>query len=491
MSTLLVIDDDRSVHYIVNEAFARTSMEIWTARDVRAGLELVKKAPDLVLLDIVLPDVSGLEAFSRIQAIDAKLPVIFITGLSGSDTAIEAMKLGAYDYLLKPLDLPKLRDLVERALEIRRMMNVPVELPREESGSQAGDLLIGRSLPMQAVYKAIGRIAPQNVPVLIHGESGTGKELVARAIYHHSKRAGNRFLAVNCAALPGSELESELFGHEKGASKREEHRPIGKLEQCSEGTLFLDEVDGMSPLVQNKLLRVLQEHEFERVGGSERIHTDVRILAATNRDLKKMVEQETFREDLYYRLHGFTIEVPPLRQRDGDLLLLVQHNLARLNRDSGRNVHSVSPEALDLLMRYPWPGNVRELESAIHQALLRTSGTVILPEFLAEAIRDYNPAAPQVESAADPSSDLAQWVDDCLGSRSQDIYSEVMEMTERYVLTRVLRSTDGNQSQAAKLLGITRGSLRSKIRSLGINLRAAITINGAAAVSNGYDAEAI
>ena len=491
MSTILVIDDDRSVHYIVNEAFARTSMEIWTARDVSAGLELVKKRPDIVLLDIVLPDISGLEAFAQIQAIDAKLPVIFITGLGDSETAIEAMKLGAYDYLLKPLDMPKLRELVERALEIRRLMNVPVELPAEESVAPSGDLLIGRSLPMQAVYKAIGRVAPQNVPVLIHGESGTGKELIARAIYHHSKRADGRFLAVTCAALPVAELEGELFGTEKDASIRPEQRRIGKFEQCSGGTIFLDEVDGMSPLVQNKVMRVLQDQEFERVGGSEKIRTDVRILAATCRDLKKMVADGTFREDLYYRLHGFTIEVPPLRDRNGDLSLLVQHYLARLNHACGRGVHAISPEALDLLMRYPWPGNVRELETVIHQALLQTNGTVILPEFLPEGIRDYNSALPLAEPSDDPSCDLQQWVDHCLQNRSSEIYSEIMEMTERYLLTRVLRATDGNQSQAAKLLGITRGSLRSKIRALGINLRAAVTVNGSAADSNGYDAEVI
>jgi two-component system nitrogen regulation response regulator GlnG len=417
--------------------------------------------------------------------------VIFITGLSGSETAIEAMKLGAYDYLLKPLDMPKLRELVERALEIRRLMNVPVELPREEAGAQAGDQLIGRSLVMQEVYKAIGRVAPQNVPVLIHGESGTGKKLVARAIYHHSRRADQRFLAVNCAAIPAGELESELFGNEKSAASGAEQRRIGKFEQCSGGTIFLDEVDGMSPLVQNKVLRFLQDHEFERVGGSEKIRADVRVLAATNRDLKKMVADGSFREDLYYRLHGFTIEVPPLRERNGDLPLLIQHNLTRLNRDSGRNVHAVAPESLELLTRYPWPGNVRELETVIHQALVRTNGTVILPEFLPESIQDYNGAEPLAIPSDDPSCDLQHWVDHCLQNRSQDTYSEIMDMTERYLLTRVLRATDGNQSQAAKLLGITRGSLRSKIRSLGINLRAAVTIDGAAVTSNGYDGDAI
>jgi two-component system nitrogen regulation response regulator GlnG len=476
MSKLLVIDDDRSVHCMVSEAFERSPVDVWAARNVEEGLELVKKGPDLVLLYIVMPDVSGLEAARQIHALDAKLPMIFITGRGTSDTAIEAMKLGAYDYLLKPLDLPKLRELVDRALEIRRFMNVPVQLPREEHAVLGGDQLVGRSPSMQAVYKSIGRVAPQNVTVLIHGESGTGKELVARAIYHHSDRAGERFLAVNCAAIPEALLESELFGHEKGSFTSADHRRIGKFEQCSGGTIFLDEVGDMSPLVQSKVLRVLQEQKFERVGGAQTIQTDVRIITATNRDLKKMVSDGDFREDLYYRLNGFTIEVPPLRERGDDLLLLLQHCLERFNRELGKDVHGVAPEALDFLMRYPWPGNVRELEAVVRQSLLQTTGNVILPEFLPDVVRKDVTAEAVVGPSDEPASDLRGWVEGRLRNQSRDMYSEVIQLTERYLLTIVLRATGGNQSQAAKLLGITRGSLRSKIRGLGINLGASITV---------------
>jgi two-component system nitrogen regulation response regulator GlnG len=484
MSKLLVIDDDRSVHCMVSEAFERTPVDVWAARNVEEGLELVKQGPDLVLLDIVMPDVSGLEAARQIQALDAKLPMIFITGRGTSDTAIEAMKLGAYDYLLKPLDLPRLRELVGRALEIRRFMNVPVQLPREEQIPIGGDQMVGRSPLMQDVYKSIGRVAPQNVTVLIHGESGTGKELVARAIYHHSDRAAARFLAVNCAAIPEALLESELFGHEKGSFTSADQRRIGKFEQCSGGTIFLDEVGDMSPLVQSKVLRVLQEQKFERVGGSQTIQTDVRIIAATNRDLKKMVAEGDFREDLYYRLNGFTIEVPPLRERGDDLLLLLQHCLERFNHELGKDVHGIAPEALDLLMRYSWPGNVRELEAVVRQSLLQTTGTVILPEFLPEFVRSEGVPLPSVGPSDQPASDLRGWVDSRLRSQSNDIYSEVIQMTERYLLTMVLRATRGNQSQAAKMLGITRGSLRSKIRALGISLGASVTVEDEAAADD-------
>ncbi len=476
MAKLLVVDDDRAVLYLVAETFKGSSISVLTARNVEEALDLVRENPDVVLLDIVLPQISGLEAFRKIQALDPKLPVIFVTGQGTSDTAIEAMKLGAYDYVLKPLDLPKLRVLVERALEIRRLMQVPVEMPRAEDPGGESNCLIGRSQPMQDVFKAIGRVAPQNVTVLIHGESGTGKELVARAIYHHSKRANKQFLAVNCAAIPEALLESELFGHEKGSFTSADHRRIGKFEQCSGGTIFLDEVGDMSPLVQSKVLRVLQEQRFERVGGTETIQTDVRIIAATNRDLKHMAADGEFREDLYYRLNGFAIDLPPLRDRGDDVVLLLEACLRRFSRDIGKDVHGISPDALDLLAQYNWPGNVRELEAVMRQALLQSTGPVILPEFLPEAVQAAFPGSSHhAENGAAP-SDLESLVDRCIRSRSRDIYAAAVEMTDRYVVTRVLQHTDGNQSQAARLLGITRGSLRNKIRALRISLGTTISV---------------
>jgi DNA-binding NtrC family response regulator len=476
MPTLLVVDDDRAVLYLVSETFRGSSTAVLTARSVEEALDRIREEPDVVLLDIVLPETSGLEAFRKFQALDPKLPIIFITGQGTSDTAIEAMKLGAYDYVLKPLDLPKLRGLVERALEIRRLMQVPVEMAPAEGFIGQENCLVGRSPPMQDVFKAIGRVAPQSVTVLIHGESGTGKELVARAIYQHSKRATKQFLAVNCAAIPEALLESELFGHEKGSFTSADQRRIGKFEQCSGGTIFLDEVGDMSPLVQSKVLRVLQEQRFERVGGTETIQTDVRIIAATNRDLKSMAAQGEFREDLYYRLNGFAIDLPPLRERGDDVVRLLEHSLRRSSRDIGKDVHGISPDALDLLTQYAWPGNVRELEAVVRQALVQSTGPVVIPEFLPDIVRSRAPAARPHSNNGSLASDLKALIDERLRGRSRDIYAEATEMMDRYVVTRVLQHTDGNQSRAAKLLGITRGSLRNKIRNLRISLGTTVSV---------------
>ena len=479
MSKLLVIDDDRTVLYLISQAFNGSQISVLTAQTAQQGLEMLDQQPDVVLLDIVLPGGSGLEVVHKIRDRDAKLPVIFITGRGSSDTAIEAMKLGAYDYLLKPLHLPKLRELVSRALEIRTMMKVTVQMRDDDGQDGRGDELIGRSPQMQEVFKAIGRVASQDVTVLIHGESGTGKELVARAIYHHSKRAGKHFLAVNCAAIPEALLESELFGHEKGAFTSADQRRIGKFEQCSGGTIFLDEVGDMSPLVQSKVLRVLQEQRFERVGGGETIQTDVRIIAATNRDLKQMAGQGEFREDLYYRLNGFSIKLPALRERGEDVQLLIDRCVQRFSRELGKQIRGISPEAMELLTRYTWPGNVRELEAVVRQALLQTTGSMILPEFLPEAVRfpDDKPHAPASNHDDAPPSDLASFMESQLRSQSHDIYAEATAMLDRYVLKRVLQHTRGNQSQAAKLLGITRGSLRNKLRLLHMSLGTTVTVD--------------
>lgn len=490
MPTLLAIDDDRTILYMIGKAFVDSSVTVLTARDIDEGLELMQQGIDVALLDIMLPEISGLEGARKFLALDPKLPVIFMTARGSSETAIEAMKLGAYDYLIKPLDLPKLRELVRRALEIRRLMNVPVELPRDDSPQADVDQLVGRSPRMQEVYKAIGRVAPQNVTVLIHGESGTGKELVARAIYHHSQRGERQFLAVNCAAIPDSLLESELFGHERGSFTSADSRRIGKFEQCSGGTIFLDEVGDMSPLVQSKVLRVLQEQRFERVGGTDTIQTDVRIITATNRDLKQLATEGKFREDLYYRLNGFTIKLPPLRERGEDILLLLEHCLQRFSRELCKTVHGISPDARELLVNYSWPGNVRELEAVMRQALLQTTGTVILPEFLPDSVQFCSPAELSMGPENAPPCDLQSFMDHILSTQSQDIHGEATEMMERYVLTRVLLHTHGNQSQAARMLGITRGSLRKKIRSLHLSFGTTVTCDDETASENAYELDA-
>jgi DNA-binding NtrC family response regulator len=472
MPTLLVIDDEPSILHAFRRAFRDPTLALLTASSAAEGLEIVRQhQPDVVLLDIHLPDLSGLEAFRRIRDIDARIPVVFITGHGTTDTAIEAMKLGAYDYLLKPLELVPLRDLVTRALEISRLMHVPALMDAEKPGPGPAELLVGRCPAMQEVYKAIGRVAPQDVTVLILGESGTGKELVARAIYHHSRRASGPFLTINCSAIPEPLLESELFGHEKGAFTGADRKRIGKFEQCNGGTLFLDEIGDMTPLTQTKLLRVLQDQCFERVGGNETIHTSVRLIAATNRPLEEMVAREEFRGDLYYRLNVFTIDLPPLRQRPDDLPDLVRHYLQRFSRELGKEVHAASPEALALLQRYPWPGNIRELQSVLKQSLLHATGPVLVPAFLPVAIQNGVP--PKLVAVG--ALDLDRQIQERLQAGSQDLYAELLALMERQLLTQVLRHTQGNQLQAAKILGITRGSLRTKIRALGITIERAVS----------------
>ena len=473
MATILVIDDDRSVVHLTESVFrGQAEREVISASTAQQGIERLKQgAVEVVLLDVMLPDLSGLEAYRQIRETDAKLPVIFITAGGTSDTAIEAMKLGAYDYLLKPLDLQKVRELVEKALEMRRLMHVPVTMQNQDAVPVNGDSLVGRTSEMQEVYKAIGRVAPQNVAVLIRGESGTGKELVARAIYHHSAREKGPFLAVNCAALTETLLESELFGHEKGSFTGATSQRIGKFEQCSGGTLFMDEVGDMSPVMQSKVLRALQDQQFERVGGTQTIKTDVRIISATNRDLEEMVADGRFREDLYYRLNGFTIKIPPLRDRKQDVFLLLEWFLARFRNELGKDVHGFSPEALEILLNAPWPGNVRQLQSVLRQAIVQATGPVLIPDFLPAEIR-MQAAAEADEDWSEPREgcDLLGLIQRRLQAGSRNLYAETLEAMEKTLITTVLQSTHGNQSKAAETLGITRGCLRNKIRLLGISI---------------------
>jgi two-component system nitrogen regulation response regulator GlnG len=318
---------------------------------------------------------------------------------------------------------------------------------------------------MLEVYKAIGRVAGQDVPVLITGESGTGKELVARAIYQHGARAQAPFLAINCAAIPDALLESELFGHEKGAFTGAERRRIGKFEQCSGGTLFLDEVGDMAPATQAKVLRLLQEQAFERVGGNETVRTDARIIAATHRDLEAWSARGNYRPDLYYRLGVFTIHLPPLRERADDLPLLVQHYVHRFSPELGREVREIAPEAMERLRAYPWPGNIRELQSVLKRALLRSTGPVLLPAFLPD-LAPQHAAEPVPELGA--GSPLEAEIERRLRDDGRALHEEAHRDLDRFLLPLVLRSTGGNQVRAARILGITRRTLRVKLRELGL-----------------------
>jgi two-component system nitrogen regulation response regulator GlnG len=481
MPILLVIDDEPSILHAFRRVFREPAFTLLTAGSAAAGIETVARVrPDVVVLDVHLPDAAGLATLARLRAVDARIPVILITGHGTTDLAIEAMKEGAYEYLLKPLELPHLRELVDRACLSSRLMHVPAAMEEVESAPEQADVLVGRCPAMQEVYKAIGRVAPQEVTVLVLGESGTGKELVARAIYQHSRRADRPFLAINCAAIPEGLLESELFGHEKGAFTGAERKRIGKFEQCSGGTLFLDEVGDMAALTQTKILRLLQEQTFERLGGSETVQTDVRLIAATNVDLDNAVARGRFRRDLFFRLNVFTIRLPPLRERGDDLDRLVAHYVRRFARDFERTVQEVAPQTLELLRLYPWPGNVRELQSVLKQAILQMRGQVLLPEALPRHL--HQPTTPAFgaldASGAGPRSLMFDWdsyVAERLAAGTENLHAETVELMERELLLRVLRHTQGNQVKAARILGITRGSVRTKIKALGISIERSVS----------------
>src|SRR5262245_46880335 len=464
MATLLLIDDDPGlIPEQVRRAFPAPRYRVEVAETGAEGLDRIRaQLPDIILLDLRLPDQCGLEVYQQIRGIDARIPVIFVTVAKSADAAIEAMKEGAYDYLFKPLDLDQLERVVREALEVVRRMRAPAVLAETSPDTDAEGAVVGICPAMREVYKAIGRVAAQHVPVLITGESGTGKELVARAIYQHGPRARAPFLALNCAAIPENLLESELFGHEKGAFTGADRRRIDKFEQCNGGTIFLDEVGDMPPVLQAKMLRVLQEQSFERVGGNEKVTTDVRIISATHRDLKALSAAGRFREDLYYRLGVFAIHLPPLRDRGDDLLLLVSYFLRRFNRELGRESQVLSEEGMAALRGYPWPGNLRELQSVLKQALLKASGRVLLPTMLPELTAA--PALPVAAGTPALRPGLEEFIRKRLAGGSENLDEEVYREVDRILLPLVMEQAGGNQYQAAKILGVARQTLRRRLR---------------------------
>lgn len=514
MSLLLIVDDDPAIVSLFRHIFTGSEIEVLAVGSAAEALEFARqRRPDTVVLDVVLPDANGLEVLEQLKTIDRQLPVVIMTRARDSQTAILAMQQGAIDYLVKPVDVGALNKVIRQSLEVRRLMVEPIEI--ESKVSSSGASLIGSCDGMQEVYKAIGRVASQNLSVLIRGESGTGKELVARAIFQNGPRKHKPFIAINCAAIPEALLESELFGHEKGAFTGADRKRIGKLEQCDGGTLFLDEIGDMSSPLQSKLLRVLQEKRYERVGGTETLTADVRILAATHRDIDVMFEQGKFREDLYYRLNGFTIQLPPLRERQSDLELLIEHFRVTANFELGKQIASVDPEAIRILKTYHWPGNVRQLQSVMHQAVVQSSGSVLIADFLPPAIRisvgasslgDASPASP-IDDPLAPKADahrratgrsagidrresggdgigggsgdeggageesVASVIERHLGRHSPTLYDDVIDEVERLLIARVLNESGGNLSESARRLGITRTTLRSKINKLGIGIR--------------------
>jgi DNA-binding NtrC family response regulator len=480
MASVLLIDDHPGLlSDQVSHVFPAPAHRVEIAHTGAEGLQRAADfPPDVILLDLRLPDQSGLDVLRQLRQIDARIPVVLVTVVRSAEAAIEAMRQGAYEYLLKPLDLQKLDRVLGEAVKVARLMREPATVvPTPSDGDQPGEAVVGSCPAMQEVYKAIGRVADQTFPVLITGESGTGKELVARAIYQHGPRAKAPFLALNCAAIPETLLESELFGHEKGAFTGADRRRIGRFEQANGGTLLLDEIGDMPLAAQAKVLRVLQEQAFERLGGSETIRTDVRLIAATHRDLKAWSAEGRFRLDLYYRLGVFTIHLPPLRERGDDLELLVQFYLRRFSRDLGREVREVAPEALERLYACSWPGNLRELQSVLKQAILRSRGPVLLPDFLPELLE--TPGEPAVPVLAPGEGfDAEAFLRQRLGPDVRDLYAEVHRELDRLLLSRVLDYTGGNQNRAALLLGVARQTLRMKLRDLGLHVTHAVEADG-------------
>lgn len=479
MDKLLLIDDENDVRYSFKRIFSSPDLILETAASGEEGIEVIKTfKPDLVLMDVRMGGMSGLETLRLIREDDAKLPIIMMTAFGTTQTAIEAMKHGAYDYLLKPFDVPKLKQIVADALKAARDMKevIAVEPLLESEDYDMG--IVGRSQSMQEVFKTIGQLAGSDATALITGESGTGKELVAKAIYHNSQRNDRAYLPINCAAIPENLLESELFGHEKGAFTGATSQRIGKFEQCHQGTIFLDEIGDMTLATQAKILRVLQNGTIERVGGEKSIRVDVRIVAATNKKLEEAVAGNEFREDLFYRLNVVRVNLPPLRERSEDIPLLIDYFLKVIAESEGSKVKSILETAQSALLNYSWPGNVRELENVMRRTIVMAKGDAIRLNDLPKDLQSNTKSAFEIDkknlnhselSASNAASidisalagTLFQW------AKSQPDLA-ILPAVERELVAHALRETNGNQVRASKLLGITRATLRNRIEKFGI-----------------------
>jgi len=443
--TILVVDDEQVHRYMLCSMFREWGWKCVEADDGRTAVEAVAKAAfDAVLMDVRMAKMDGMEAFARIHALQPALPVVIMTAYSSVDDAVEAMKHGAHDYLTKPLDFDRLRLTLTRALDHHQVEEKRQQVKaKEQVDPVLSSSIIGNSPPMQELLEMISYVAATEATVLITGESGTGKELVAAELHKNSDRHDGPFVKVNCAALAETLLESELFGHEKGAFTGADRRREGKFVQADGGTLFLDEIGETTQAMQVKLLRVLQEHELQRVGGEETIKVDVRILAATNRDLAAEVKAGNFREDLYYRLNVVTLFVPPLRERKGDIPLLVAHFVRKFAEKNRRTVEAVTPRCMELLVQYGWPGNVRELENAIERGVILMRGDQLSEKSLPLPIQKQEESEAGGGGAAPASS---------------------LQEAERLMILQTLEETGGNKSEAARRLGITRKTLQNKLQ---------------------------
>ena len=473
MSTILIIDDDDQLRKSFQKLLSEEGYTTVGAASGEAGIEIVQnQSLDLVIVDVRLPGMNGLETFEAIHALEPKLPVIVMTAFGTTETAIQATKMGAFDYILKPFEIPDMLAVIKQALEAGRFMRAPVQMD-VLPGEASKEAIVGRSKAMQDVYKAIGRVSTADATVLIRGESGTGKELVARAIYQHSLRAEKPFLVINCVAIPENLLESELFGYEKGAFTGAAHRRVGKIEQANGGTVFLDEIGDMPFSIQAKILRLIQERSIERLGGRGTIPVDVRILAATNRDLEVSLAEGRFREDLYYRLKVVTISLPPLRERQDDIPLLTDFFLSRYATELDMENPGITRDAVATLNTLQWPGNVRELANTIQKALIFSRGAPIQTDDVVHAMdgeKGFRDADPQITEDV-----IRHWVCRSLTSETEKhTFENMMDHLAAILVSEALNLTDGNRTRAAKLLELSRPTLHAKIEKYGLKFKTSV-----------------
>ncbi len=473
MAEILIVDDDAQLRQSFERLLKSEGHLVHTANCGEDGLEHVtRNAPDMVIMDVRMPGMNGLETFKRMHALLPYMPVIVMTAYGTTDTAIEATKMGAFDYVLKPFDIPEILTLIQKALASgQRALS---EKPLAEDTEAAEDTLLGRSHAIQDVCKSIGRVAPTDATVLIRGDSGTGKELIAHALHKHSNRCKQPLQIINCVAIPETLLESELFGYEKGAFTGASSRRVGKIEQANRGTVFLDEIGDMPSNIQAKILRLLQERQIERLGGGAPIPVDVRILAATNRDLETAVANGEFREDLYYRLSVVTLSIPPLRERREDIPILAEHYCRRYAADLRMDTPEITAEGMALLSEHDWPGNVRELANTLMRAVIFSRGLPLGREEIAKVTADGGAA--RQRDQAELEEVLRSWVRDELATNADgDIFECLVNQFSAMLLRETLQLTEGNRTKAAKLLGLSRPTLLSKIEKYGLKIGASIS----------------
>ncbi len=463
--TILLIEDDPGITVTLKRVLVDEGYEVILETRGDTGLARAREETfDVVLTDMKLPGLNGLDVVRELHQAKRRLPIILITAHGTTDTAIEATKHGAYDYLLKPFEMPELLDLIAKAVATSRLMSEPVSLGR---AGVARDSIIGSGRAMQQIYKEIGRVAAKPVNVLIRGETGTGKELIARALYQHSERANAPFIAVNCAAIPETLLESELFGHERGAFTGAEIRRIGRFEQADHGTIFLDEIGDMTLGTQVKLLRVLQERCLQRLGGKETLPVDVRVIAATHHDLERAIQQKQFREDLFYRLSVVVIHLPPLRERPEDVPELADYFLQKYGPELGTPAPAIHPDAIRFLQGQTWSGNVRELENVVRKVLLLAQGYTINLDHVRTAL---SKTGGSLRSGQRPLRECAgELIAAAQRGELADAYAQLVEVAEREIISEAMQRAQGNQAKAARWLGISRLTLREKLIQFGLH----------------------